>query len=131
MADTRHQANAAGIALKIKKNFDSSGCEVTSVTQSSDVHVGGTKVKQSTIERMRRRERQKARQSAAISDAEREARREAQHQEWQARQERHGKKMNVDGKSERKRREESCQRQSIRQKIWRRKTRVGRKASGH
>lgn len=111
MADTRHQADATGITLsnKEKNTLTVTGCEVTSVTQSSDgvyievsgdpcdftgdvyVHVGGTKVKQSSIERMRRRERQKARQSAAISDAEREARREAQHQEWQARQERQRK----------------------------------------
>ncbi|WPT18256.1 hypothetical protein PSENEW3_00006257 [Picochlorum sp. SENEW3] len=109
MADTRQQADATDCQVGKENTLTVTGCEVTSVTQSSDgvyievsgdpcdftgdvyVHVGGTKVKQSTIERMRRRERQKARQSAAISDAEREARREAQHQEWQARQERQRK----------------------------------------
>ena len=108
MTDTRQQADANAIEWQFeqKSTKPSTGCEVTSVTQCSDgvciqvsgdpsdfdgdvyVHVGGTKVKQSTIERMRRRERQKARQAAAISDAEKEAMRAAEHQEWLARQER-------------------------------------------
>lgn len=87
----RRQAESPTItSLAHRSNLVHIGTSRDAYHFHGDVYIGGggKKVKQSTVERFKRRERQKARRAAAISDSERKAMREAQHQEWQARQER-------------------------------------------
>ena len=87
----RRQAESPTItSLAYRSNRVHIGTSGDAYQFDANVYIGGggKKVKQSTVERFKRRERQKARRAAGISDSERKATREAQHQEWQARQER-------------------------------------------